>query len=72
MIEDTEIISRFAYDKVEICEAYPLAAAVAEAIPAIKLVPSSGERRILGSELVGQKRELWPVYYLLPGGGCMH
>ncbi len=76
MIEDAEIVSRFARatmktGQVQVAapgEAYTLACAIAEAIPGISLLPQQGEKRILWSQLVDQKRELWPIQYLLPGG----
>jgi cephalosporin-C deacetylase-like acetyl esterase len=76
MIEDAEIASRFAQTKLrsqEISvtakgEAYTLAYSIAEVIHGIKLQPQQGERIIKWSEIVEQRRELWPIQYLLPGG----
>jgi hypothetical protein len=76
MIEDAEIAARFAREKIHAeqvqvtarGDAYTLASAIADAIPGVGLLSQPGEKRILWSELVDQKRELWPVQYLLPGG----
>jgi len=76
MIEDAEISSRFAQTKLraqEISvtakgEAYTLAYSIAEVIHGIKLRPQPGERIMKWSELVEQRRELWPIQYLLPDG----
>ena len=76
MIEDAEIVSRFARAKISAervlvtarGDGYTLACAVAEAVPGVEMLPQPGEKRILWSELVAQKRELWPIHYLLPGG----
>jgi hypothetical protein len=76
MIEDAEITARFAREKskaeqVQVTargEAYTLACAIAEAVPGVGLFSQPGEKRTLWSELVDQKRELWPIQYLLPGG----
>jgi cephalosporin-C deacetylase-like acetyl esterase len=76
MIEDAEIASRFAQTKFgsqEISvtakgDAYTLAYSIAEVIHGIKLQPQQGERVIKWSEIVEEKRESWPIQYLLPGG----
>jgi len=76
MIEDAEIVSRFVRarlnpDQILVCargEAYTLASAIADAVPGIRLLTQSGEKRIRWSEIVEEKRELWPIQYLLPGG----
>jgi hypothetical protein len=76
MIEDAEIASLFARTKLssgEISitakgEAYTLAYSVAEVIDGIKLKPQPDERIMKWSQIVAQKRELWPIQYLLPGG----
>jgi hypothetical protein len=76
MIEDAEIVSRFVRtrlnpDQILVCargEAYTLASAIADAVPGIRLLAQSGEKRIRWSEIVEEKRELWPIQYLLPGG----
>jgi cephalosporin-C deacetylase-like acetyl esterase len=76
MIEDAEIASLFARTKLgpeEISitakgEAYTLAYSIAEVIDGIKLKPQPDERIIKWSQVIEQKRESWPIQYLLPGG----
>jgi pimeloyl-ACP methyl ester carboxylesterase len=76
MIDDTQIVMRFAREKLGATEfsvtasggAFTLASAVSQTLPGIKLLPQSGERVLSWSELVNEKRELWPIEYLLPGG----
>jgi len=80
MIEDTEIASRFAREKlgakvvtvIAPGEAYTLASAVAETLPGIKLLPQPGAETLKWSEIVEQEREIWPVQYLLPSGAYIH
>ena len=80
MIEDAEIAGRFAHEKFgEKAEAvtapgdgYTLASAIAETLPGIKLLPSSDARVLKWSEIVEQKRETWPIQYLLPAGAYVH
>ena len=80
VIEDAEIASLFARTKLgpgEISitakgEAYTLAASIAEVINGIKLKPQPDERIMKWSQIVEQKRELWPIQYLLPGGAYIH
>ncbi len=79
MIEDAEIVARFArarakVDQVQVTargESYTLACAIADALPGVGLVSPPGEKRMIWSELVDQKRELWPIQYLLPGGAYL-
>jgi hypothetical protein len=52
-------------------DASPLAAAAAEALPSLKLLEQS-EHMVSWSQLVDQKRELWPIQDLLPGGAYIH
>src|SRR5438874_2145532 len=74
MIEDAEIVGRFAHEKfgakAEAVTApgdgYTLASAIAETLPGIKLLPRSDARVLKWSEIVEQKRETWPIQYLLP------
>ena len=76
MIEDAEIATRFSRSQLNARqisvtaggEGYTLAQSIAEVIPGISLQAQPGERIIKWSELVEQKRELWPIQYLLPGG----
>jgi acetyl xylan esterase AXE1 len=80
MIEDAEIASRFAREKlgakvvtvIAPGEAYTLASAVAETLPGIKLLPQPGVKILKWSEIVEQEREIWPVQYLLPSGAYIH
>jgi len=76
MIEDSEIASRFAREKlgakvVAITapgDAYTLASAIAETLPGIELLPRPDAKVLKWSEIVEQKREIWPIQYLLPSG----
>jgi len=81
MIEDVEIATRFAQIKINgqaefvatgIGEASTFASAVAEVLPKIELIPQSEKVAVRWSELVKEKRELWPIQYLLPGGAYIH
>jgi cephalosporin-C deacetylase-like acetyl esterase len=76
MIEDAEIVARFVRghakpQQIRIFgrgDAYTLAVAIAASLPGLELLPRAGEGIIRWSEIVEQKRELWPIEYLLPGG----
>jgi dienelactone hydrolase len=76
MIEDVEIVSRFARERLGLerlaaapsGEAGLLAEAVAEALPGLEVVASAGAKPLRWSELVEEMREVWPIQYLLPGG----
>jgi len=80
MIEDAEIAGRFAHEKLGAkaeavtapSDGYTLASAVAETLPGIKLLPRSDARVLEWSEIVEQKRETWPIQYLLPSGAYVH
>ena len=80
MIEDSEIASRFAREKlgakavavVAPGDAYTLASAIAETLPDIELLSQPGARVLKWSEIVEQKRENWPIQYLLPSGAYFH
>ena len=80
MIEDSEVASRFAREKlgarvVSVMapgEAYTLASAVAETLPGIELLAGQEARVLKWSEIVEQKRETWPIQYLLPSGAYIH
>ena len=80
MIEDAEIAGRFAHEKLGAKAAavtapgdgYTLASAIAETLPGIKLLPRSDARVLKWSEIVEQKRETWPIQYLLPSGAYVH
>jgi acetyl xylan esterase AXE1 len=80
MIEDAEIARRFATEKLRANvvavtaagDAYTLASAVAEALPGIKLLPEANRKTFKWSEIVEQKRETWPIQYLMPSGAYIH
>ena len=80
MIEDAEITGRFAHEKLGAKaeavtapgDGYTLASAIAETLPGIKLLPRSDARVLKWSEIVEQKRETWPIQYLLPSGAYVH
>jgi hypothetical protein len=80
MIEDAEIASRFAGEKLDATvaavsgrgDAYTLAVAISETLPGVKLLPSPDSRSLKWSEIVEQKREIWPIQYLLPSGAYIH
>jgi len=79
MIEDVEIAGRFAKVKsgahefviVGEGDASTLAAATAEILPSLK-VSGQSKRTVSWSQLVDEKRELWPVQDLLPGAAYIH
>jgi len=78
MIEDVEIVSRFAKEKLgvqelnlvaETPEDAAVAWAASECLPGSKLLaPPAEGKRFKWSEAVEQQRELWPIQLLLPGG----
>jgi dienelactone hydrolase len=76
MIEDAEIAVRFSRSKLHAGdfsvasddEGFTLANAIAGTLPDVKQIPQPGAQIMKWSDLVIQKRELWPVQYLLPGG----
>src|SRR6266542_2308035 len=76
MIEDAEIASRFARSKLDAkevsvtadAEGYLLAKSIAAVIPGISVEEPPGKATLKWSEIVDQKRELWPIQYLLPNG----
>jgi len=80
MIEDSEIASRFAREKLGAKalavtapdEGYTLASAVAETLPGFELLARPDARVLKWSEIVEQKRENWPIHYLLPSGAYIH
>jgi hypothetical protein len=80
-IEDVEIAARFAQAKLAPTSQLSvtgdgigstLARSAAEVLPGIKLISPSGEQPPNWSEIVEQKRELWPIQLLLPGGAYVH
>ncbi len=76
MIEDAEIAIRFSRGKlhagtfsiVSDPESAILAAAIVGTLPAVGPSPHPAADVMKWSELVLQRRELWPIQYLLPGG----
>jgi hypothetical protein len=81
MIEDVEIAARFtsaklppgsAFAVIGTGDAFTVANAASETLPHIKLVSSPDAQPLKWSELVDQKRELWPIQDLLPGGAYIH
>jgi hypothetical protein len=80
LIEDIEIAERFITDKINqqsqlavigIGNAYPLASAASDVLPNLNLVQPDS-RALKWSSLVEEKRELWPIQYLLPDGAYVH
>jgi hypothetical protein len=75
-IEDAEIAVRFSRVKLHAAEfsvasdgeSSTLADAIAGTLPAIKYLPEPDVQVMKWSDLVMQKREQWPIQYLLPGG----
>jgi len=76
MIEDAEIAVRFSRLKLHAgdfsmasdVEGFTLANAITTTLPGVKQIPGSGVQIMKWSDLVIQRRELWPIQYLLPGG----
>lgn len=76
MIEDAEIALRFSRLNLHAAEffvasdeeGFTLADAIARCLPAVKPLPQPGRKVTKWSDLVIQKRELWPIQLLLPGG----
>src|SRR6266550_3481313 len=80
MIEDAEIAVRFSRSKLRAGdfsvtsdeEGFTLASALAETLPRVKQIPIPEASTMKWSDLLIQKREQWPIQYLLPGGGYIH
>jgi hypothetical protein len=53
-------------------EDYILASAIAATLPGVELLPQPGNKPTKWSDFVEQRRELWPVQYLLPSGAYIH
>jgi hypothetical protein len=76
MIEDAEIAIRFSRENlhagsfsiVSDPESALLASAIASAVPGVNPDPDATGDGMKWSEIVLQRRELWPIQYLLPGG----
>src|SRR6266550_1914628 len=80
MMEDAEIASRFAAEKLHVNvvvvsaagEAYTLASAIAETLPGMSLQSEPNRKILKWSEIVEQRRGSWPIQYLLPSGAYIH
>jgi len=80
MIEDAEIAARFSHSQLHAEEisvagaddANTLAVSIAEVLQGVQLLPQTNAPIIKWSEIVEQKREIWPIQYLLPGGAYIH
>ncbi|MBV9574840.1 MAG: hypothetical protein JOY93_12375 [Acidobacteriales bacterium] len=81
MIEDVEIASRFVHAQLGSPpdffvtgsgNGYTLASAVAETLTGAAIIPRPDAQKIKWSDLVDQRRELWPIQFLLPGGAYVH
>src|SRR5258708_284150 len=80
MIGDAEIGARFSREQLRASDfsvasdgdSTTLANAIAETLPSIKFLRLPGTEVIQWSDLVLQRRELWPIQYLLPGGAYIH
>ena len=81
MIEDVEIATRFVHEKISdqselailgLGDAYTVAYATSQVLPGIKLVSEPGNQALKWSTVVDEKRELWPIAYLMPGGAYIY
>ncbi len=79
MIEDVEIAARFARTHLKATDlaitgegdAYTLAHDAAGVLAGVRLVPNSAGRLFSWSDVVSQKREIWPVQYVYPSGAYL-
>jgi len=79
MIEDAEIVSRFATERLRPAEsyvagkgdAYTVAWAISEVVPGVRLLSGAGQNTLRWSDLVEQKSETWPIWFLLPAGAYL-
>jgi len=81
MMEDAEIARRFleinfkAGPELAVTgngNGYTLAKLISETLPNTKFLPRPDAQPINWSDLVDQKREMWPIELLLPGGAYIH
>jgi hypothetical protein len=80
MIEDAEVARRFATGSLQRQVSavtspddwYTLAAAIAEVLSGIKLLPEPDVSPLKWSDLVERKQEMWPIQLLLPRGAYIH
>jgi hypothetical protein len=78
-IEDVEIVSRFAREKLGVARlvlapsasARGLADAAARVVPGLEVEASAAAPPFRWAEVVEQMRETWPIQYLLPGGAAL-
>jgi len=76
MIEDVEIATTFAREQLGIKEITVagnqdiqlLLQQVTKTIPGVKLENNSNTAVLSWSQILNEKREIWPIQYLLPGG----
>jgi hypothetical protein len=79
MIEDAEIAVRFSAQQLHAGEfsvtsqgdGATLARAISETLPSIRYLPQPDSVIIRWSDLVLERRELWPIEYLMPGGAYL-
>jgi hypothetical protein len=80
LIEDAEIAAHFADEKLRVRvtavtaqgNAYTLASAISETLPNIKVLPRADGVVLKWSDIVRQRREIWPIQYLMPSGAYIH
>jgi len=78
-IEDVEIVSRFAREKLGVARlvlapsasARGLADAAAKVLPGLEVEAAADAPPFRWTEVVEQMRETWPIQYLLPGGAAL-
>jgi hypothetical protein len=76
MIEDAEIAGKFAGEKLGARvsavaapgEGYSLAKDISETLPGVQLLLQDAGKIVSWSGLVREKKEVWPIEFLLPGG----
>jgi hypothetical protein len=76
MIDDAEIVKRFAEEKLGARVigvdapgmAYTVAAAIAEVMPHVRLLGEPDSVLVKWREVVEKKQESWPIPFLVPGG----
>ena len=79
MIEDAEITKRFAEEKLRrnvtavkaAGEGSTLASAISEVLPGVKSLGPAATN-LAWREMVEQRREIWPIQYLVPSGAYIH
>ena len=79
MIEDVEIVARFARERLGTREltlrprgdAGALAEAAAQALPEVRLAADLAPASFRWADVVAELRELWPIQYLMPGGALI-